>query len=478
MQIELLYCIKIFMEPHIVWFREDLRLRDNPALSLGTSSGRPLIFVYLFTPEEEKPWEPGEGSRFWLYHSLADLDKEIKKLGGKIHFFRGKKSLTVLNELIKESGATSLSFNLSMHPALLKRDRFIFQELQKKGIAISVFYGNLLLDPKEILEVHNKPYKVFTPFYKCLEKCGIDKPLSKPKKFSFYSKKISAVPLGDLKILPTTNWVKDLATYWKPGCSKTPSKIDSFSKKVSSYKKDRDFPAIDGTSKFSAPLHFGEVSPKELWQKYHSFEAFRREIAWREFAQHLLLYFPETTTNPLKEEFEKFPWKKDSSLLRKWKEGKTGYPYIDAGMRQLSSIGWMHNRVRMAVASFLVKDLHLHWLEGAKWFWEKLVDADLASNTLNWQWSAGCGADAAPFFRIFNPVTQGKKFDPDGEYVKSFVPELAKLPKKYIHEPWAASDEVLDEAGIVLGKNYPKPIVDHDQKRKKSLEIFHTLIKK
>ncbi len=466
------------MNPHIVWFREDLRLRDNPALSHAVESGKPLLLIYLYTPDEEKPWEPREGVRFWLYYALQDLEREIKERGGKLHFFQGKKAAILLERLLKETKADSLSFNISCNPLLLQRDRALFDSMKKRGVEILPFYGNLLIDPKEILEVHRKPYTVFTPFYKCLTKCGVEKPLPAPKKIDFYSKKISSSSLDDLSIYPKSSWIQQLEDYWKVGTKQIPKKLDAFARKVSSYKKNRDFPALEGTSKLSPSLHVGEVSPRELWDTFSQSESFQREVAWREFAKHLLLFFPETIEKPLREEFQRFPWKKDATALKKWKEGKTGYPFIDAGMRELTSIGWMHNRARMAVASFLVKDLHIHWLEGAKWFWEKLVDADLANNTLGWQWSAGCGADAAPFFRIFNPVTQGKKFDPEGEYIRTYLPELAKLPKEVIHEPWKASDEILHAAGVTLGKTYPYPIVDHAEMRKKSLDIFQRLIKK
>jgi deoxyribodipyrimidine photo-lyase len=465
------------VEPVIVWIKEgDLRLTDHPALYYAAESGSPIIVVFNYSEKEHHPWELGEASRFWLHHSLSDFEKLCKKKKIPLYLFKKESSVELLGAIIKKTKANALYFHLSYEPHLLKRDQKVYQSLQS-SLTIHAYHGGLLVDPNEVIEIHKKPYKVFTPFKNCVLKCCLEKPLPFPKKMHCYEGSLGSLSIPSLKICPTTTWTKELASIWKVGTTSVEAKVSQFKKKASSYKKNRDFPAIDGTSKLSAPLHFGEISPRELWFAVSN-ESFRSEIIWREFAQHLLVHFPHTPEKPLREEFSKFPWRRSTKDFKAWKEGKTGYPYIDAGMRQLSQTGWMHNRVRMAVASFLIKDLKIHWLEGAKWFWEKLVDADLCSNTLNWQWSAGSGADAAPYFRIFNPMTQGKKFDPDGEYVREYVPELAQMPNKYIHEPWKAPVEVLSKAGITLGKDYPMPIVDHDEARKEALAIFRKVIKK
>lgn len=463
--------------PSIVWFRNDLRVTDQPALVAACEKKAPILCVYIFEPKEHGLWQLGEGSRFWLYNSLKSLSDEIKKLGGHLIIREGD-AASILMDMVQKTHAQDVFWNHLYEPALIKRDAKIRSLLEDSGVQIHSFHGNLLFDPKRVLALHGKPYRQFMPFKNCvLKNLKKEAPLAVPK-IKFYAGKMESLPLTKTSLYPPSKWSREWEKYWKVGTKEAHHKLKGFvQSKMSSYEKRRDFPFVRGTSFLSPHLHFGEISPREIWFASKGSKAFQNELLWREFAHHMLLAFPHTPIESLKEEFKKFPWKKDHKLLKSWQEGMTGYPYIDAGMRQLLHTGWMHNRVRMAVASFLVKDLMLPWQEGAKWFWEMLVDADLANNTLNWQWSAGCGSDSAPFFRVFNPIEQGKKFDPQGKYVKEFVPELKDLPAEYLHAPWTAPKEVLKKAHVQLGKNYPYPICNHEEARKSALKAFQHLVK-
>ncbi len=440
--------MQIDHSPVIVWFRRDLRLKDNPALFYAAGLLRPIIPLYIFSKGD--PWEMGEASQWWLHHSLLNLQKHLKLV------VRKGSSLSVIKELFKETGASEIVFN-----CLYDAEE---EEVLKK-FPSKAFHGGVLFPPGSILTKEQKPFKVFTPFWNACLKEKVRDPLPLPRKMTFFSKKIPSLDLTAPKGISFQDW--------EPGEDKAQAKLVAFVKKrAASYQKDRDFPAIAGGSFLSPYLHFGEISPCQVWDIAHGKNAFLRQIVWREFAIHLLKAFPYITHEPFNPKFKAFPWKKNAKFLKAWQEGMTGYPIVDAGMRQLICMGWMHNRLRMIVGSFLVKDLHISWKEGAAWFWEKLLDADLANNTFGWQWVSGCGTDAAPYFRIFNPTLQGEKFDPEGEYVKKFVPELKLLDKKWIHKPWLAPEDVLAKAGIELGKDYPLPIVDHDQARKEALSYL------
>lgn len=475
--------------PTLVWFRQDLRLHDHPALHHAVQQGDIVLPVYIHALEEEQPWEPGGASRWWLHHSLASLDTSLRAKGSQLVLRQGK-SLEELEKLIKEAGITRVVWNRRYEPAIIKRDENIKAALREQGMAVESFNGSLLREPWEVKTKEGKPYQVYTPMWKAYQTLSEPRqPLPVPKNLPAPVKWPRSVGLEKLKLLPTIKWDAGFYDAWKPGEASALQRLKRFSKQsAGEYKNQRDLPGIDGTSRLSPCLHFGEVSPNQIWYTIQEMrqadgsphfleqsEVYLKEVVWREFAYHLLFNFPHTPKEPLRAEFAKFPWKEDRTKLRAWQRGQTGYPIVDAGMRQLWTTGWMHNRLRMVVASFLVKHLLIPWQRGAEWFWDTLVDADLASNTLGWQWTAGCGADAAPYFRVFNPMQQGERFDADGAYVRRWVPELAALSDKYLHAPWTAPATVLAEAKVVLGKTYPRPIVDHAEGRKGALAAYEAM---
>lgn len=463
--------------PILLWFRQDLRLAFNPAFLHAAAQQAPLIAVYIWSPEQEGMWKPGAASCWWLHHSLKALESELKDK--RIHLCIQKgDAAAVLKKIVKQTKATEVVWNIRYEPDAAKQEKQVKEALEQSGCAVASFHGNLLFAPGSILTGQENPYQVFTPFYRACLKEAIKPVQGKiPGKVSVFRSKISSLKIEDLNLLPDIGWDKGFYELWQPGEKAAQAALRQFVKNgLSSYSKERDEPSKVGTSLLSAHLHFGEIAPFQIWEALRTVknsEPFLRQIIWREFAYHLLVHFPKTPTRALKEKFNDFPWKKNSRALKAWQKGMTGYPIIDAGMRQLWKTGWMHNRVRMVAASFLVKDLMVPWQDGAKWFWDTLVDADLANNTFGWQWCAGCGADAAPYFRIFNPETQSKRFDPKGEYIRKFVPELKDLPDRWIHAPHMAPDDVLKKAGIVLGKTYPGPIIDHGTARKDALNIYH-----
>jgi deoxyribodipyrimidine photo-lyase len=465
----------------IVWFRNDLRLDDNPALAAAVALGGPIIPAFIWAPEESGAWPPGGASRWWLHHSLTALAKDLQVLKSPL-IVRFGPSLDALRALALETHATHLFWNRCYGPAFRERDSVIKKTLRDEGLTVQSYNGSLLFEPARITTQEGKPFQVFTAFWKACRNHAVDKPVAAPVDFLIRSKaKVDSMKVVDLELLPKRSWPKGLAANWKPGEQEAQRSWQAFKRQpIKSYQIDRDFPSVLGTSRLSPHLHFGEISPRRIWWNLneHANESslfYVRELGWREFAHHLLYHFPDTTHHPLRPRFGAFPWRRDKRELRAWQKGQTGYPLVDAGMRELWKTGWMHNRVRMVVGSFLVKHLLLPWPAGAAWFWDTLVDADLPNNTLGWQWCAGCGADAAPYFRIFNPVSQGEKFDPQGEYVRRWVPELAELPARWVHQPWQAPAEVLAAANVVLGSNYPRPIVDHTFARARALEAFGSI---
>ena len=472
------------MSVTIVWFRHDLRLDDNPALAAAAARGR-VVPVFIHAPDEEAPWEPGAASRWWLHHSLERLATALAKAGAPLVIRRGP-SLAALESLAREFAATHVAWNRRYEPAVIRRDTTIKQALAAAGLEAESFNGGLLFEPMHVATKEGRPYQVFTPFWRALlARDEPPEPHAAPRRLSAAPPRTggTSVAIESLGLLPTIDWAGTMRTTWTPGESAARRRLDGFlTRSLGGYGSDRDRPDHDGTSGLSPHLHFGEISPRRVWHAVReavggtpaatitgSPEVYLRELGWREFASHLLYHFPHTTDTPLKAAYAKFPWARDPVGLRAWQRGRTGFPVVDAGMRQLWATGWMHNRVRMIVASFLVKDLRITWLEGARWFWDTLVDADLAANTLGWQWAAGCGADAAPYFRVFNPTSQGRKFDPAGAYVRRWVPELARLPTADIHEPTAADAADLARAGLTIGRGYPEPIVDHAEARKAAL---------
>jgi deoxyribodipyrimidine photo-lyase len=472
--------------PSIVWFHNDLRLADNPALEAARNRGGSIIPVFIWAPDEEAEWKPGAASRWWLHQSLTRLAEKLQHLGSRLVIWRGPSSKT-LKALIKESHAGAVFWNRRYEPALIKRDRQVEEQLREHGCFVETFDSALLCDPWKLLNKSNKPFQVFTAFWKnCLLLGDPAEPSAAPRKLNSVPQLPGSLDVSSLELEPRINWASGLAAVWEPGENGAAKLLRRLlSTKLENYRIDRNRPDLEGTSRLSPHLHFGEISPRQIWhalrlraekagQGENAWKSgqFLTEIGWREFAYYLLCHYPHIPSQPLRKEFEHFPWCEDASRLKAWERGQTGYPLVDAGMRELWSSGWMHNRVRMVVASFLIKDLLIPWQAGARWFWDTLVDADLANNTLGWQWTAGCGADSAPFFRVFNPVTQGEKFDPKGEYVRRWVPEIARLPNQWIHKPWAAPASILTQAGVRLGITYPHPIVDHAVARRRALAAF------
>lgn len=458
-------------KPSIVWLRQDLRFTDQPALQAAIEKGGPVIPLYIWSPEEEGEWAAGGASLWWLHHSLSSLQNEFGNL-----ILRSGSYLDSLVDLTELAGADAVYANRRFEPFAMEKDADIKNELHARGIKFQLFNGSLLYEPHAILTKQHKPYQVFTPFWKACQEFGEPPtPIKKPTNILAYKGKLKSDDLKSWNLLPKIPWDKGLEETWKPGTLGALEHLEFAIKKVvNEYAQTRDIPSLLGTSRLSPYLHFGEISPKMIWHAVKKIggEDFLRQLGWREFAYYLLYHFPQTPDENLRSSFNAFPWDQNLTGLHAWQKGMTGYPIVDAGMRQLWKTGWMHNRVRMIVGSFLVKDLLIDWREGARWFWDTLVDADLANNTLGWQWVGGCGADAAPYFRIFNPILQGEKFDPDGTYVRQWVPELKLLPKKWIHKPWEASEEILIEANVFLGKNYPLPMIDHKEARKAALQAF------
>ncbi len=483
------------MSAIIVWFRQDLRVQDNAALhaaitaARGTGAG--IVPVYIHDPEGEWGWGPGGASRWWLHHSLASLDGSLRERGARLVMRMGD-AQEVLRDLVREVGARGVYFNRRYELAAVVRDSWIETELAGLGVDVQTFNSSLLNEPHEIANKQGLPFQVFTAYWRhCLEQ-PVDWPLPLgAERLPAPAKWPAGEEVAALQLLPTIPWDAEFSEHWEPGEAGAARRLARFAEEaMDNYAAGRDLPANDGTSGLSPHLHFGEIGPRQVWAAVRQRSkasgvfppskgaaVFLAEIGWREFAYHLLFNFPHTAELPLREEFDRFPWADDpgGQRLRAWQRGQTGYPIVDAGMRQLWRTGWMHNRVRMIVASFLVKHLRIPWREGAAWFWDTLVDADLASNTLGWQWSAGCGADAAPYFRIFAPVLQGEKFDAAGDYVRRWVPELARMPAHYLHSPWLAPAEVLAQAGVRLGGTYPRPIVDHATARNEALAAFQAL---
>lgn len=475
----------------IVWFQKDLRLDDNRALYAASQRGA-VLPVFVWSPETEGEWPSGAASRWWLHHSVIELSKNLVACGSRLVIARGEPSTTLI-DLAKETHATAVFWNQRYEPDCRDLQNRVANDVRAAGIQAEGFHGSVLFGPDEVRTGQGGPFKVFTPFWKaCLSLPSPLGPLPPPRTLAPPSVWPHSIEPRELRLLPQKDWAGGIEETWRPGENGALETLEKFlSGPVSTYAVDRNRPDMSGTSRLSPYLHFGEISPRRVWHEATRLvrrdgrkdastgaESFLRELGWREFAHHLLCHFPHTAREPLRPEFSLLQWRDDPAGLDAWRKGRTGYPMVDAGMRELWATGWMHNRVRMIAASFLVKDLLVHWMEGARWFWDTLVDADLANNTLGWQWTAGCGADAAPFFRIFNPTIQGKKFDPDGKYVRRWVPEIRELPTRWIHKPWEAPADALEKAGVRLGKTYPLPIVDHFAARDRALDALAAIQKK
>jgi len=469
-------------KPTIVWFRSDLRLADNPALFAAVERGRPVIPVFIWAPDEEAPWPPGGARRWWLHQSLDRLQRALQALGSSLVLRRGA-SLPALRQIITDTGADAVYWNRRYEPAVIERDKKVKKGLKDEGLEARSFNSHLLYEPWDVATKQGDPYKVFTPFWKtCTAMPEPDAPLDAPAKGDLPQPAHwpESDPLDALDLMPKIKWYEDIAACWTPGERGAQARLETFlDDAIRSYKDNRDIPELDATSRLSPYLCHGEIGPRQVWHAVRRFMndgrrnlstdeskqcwAYLREIGWREFAYHVLYHFPHTPDSPLQAKYQNFPWREDAEQLKAWQRGRTGYPLIDAGMRQLWRIGWMHNRLRMVVASFLIKDLLISWEDGAAWFWDTLVDADLANNTLGWQWAGGCGADAAPYFRVFNPILQSKKFDGRGQYIRTYVDELQDVDAKDIHAPWEAATPLLDQTG------YLAPMIDHKQARDRAL---------
>jgi|TARA_B110000259_G_scaffold35206_1_gene39367 deoxyribodipyrimidine photo-lyase len=472
---------RLFLNKSIVihWFRQDLRLTDNPALSEAAKNGF-LLPIYIYDEKNSGDQHLGAASRWWLHNSLSELNKS---LNGKLSVFSGDPKI-ILSDLVDKHNVTAVYWNRCYEPWRIARDTQIKKELENRNIEIHSFNGSLLWEPWQTLKQDDTPYKVFTPFYKkrYLYSVPPREPIAAPAKLDLCDCKSDKLSISELGLKPTINWHDKFIPLWKVGEVGALERLSAFLEgELTNYKQGRDYPALKSVSRLSPHLHFGEVSPNQVWYASKFLESsddqehFLRELAWREFSYNLLYHFPALPTDNLQTNFDSFPWVENEESLRRWQEGKTGYPLVDAGMRELWQTGYMHNRVRMVVGSFLVKNLLLHWHHGERWFWDCLLDADLANNSASWQWVAGCGADAAPYFRVFNPTTQGQKFDADGEYTKRFVPELKAVPNKYLFNPWDAPEEVLNKAKVKLGTDYPNPIVDIKLSRLRAIEAYQFL---
>jgi len=466
------------MTTAIVLFRRDLRLNDNAALAAACAKHARVLPVYIHDDQKDAPWRIGQASQWWLHHSLRALQAALRERGARLYFGKGD-TLRVLRHVMESTGAQAVYWNRLTEPAAVARDSHIKKVLLEQSIAVHSYPASLLCEPWRAKTKQGEPYRVFTPYWRSV-RAGIHvtAPLPEPIEVE-WAKWPGSLPLEALELLPRIRWDKGLVETWRPGERGAFETLALFcDDALADYATGRDLPGRHGTSRLSPHLHFGEISPWQVLHALHAhtqrvdarqrpdIEPYLRELGWREFSHHLLYHFPLTSTEPFNPKFAHFPWAKDDDVqLERWRRGRTGIPLVDAGMRELWHTGWMHNRVRMVVASVLTKNLRQHWLHGAKWFWDTLVDADLANNTLGWQWVAGCGADAAPYFRIFNPVSQARKFDPEGVYLRRWLPELANVPIKLLHEPW-------EDPSIAKRTGYPPPMLDLAASRKEALESF------
>ena len=469
-------------QPVILWFRQDLRLSDHPALSAAAAMG-PVIAIYVLDDETPGDWRMGAASRWWLHRSLESLGASIPLV------LRRGRAETVIAEVLAQTNAAAVCFTRDYAPWSGALERRVKQTCEAAGAACHRYGGTLLHEPEAIRSGQGDPYKVYTPFSRACFAAGEPRPPRPIPQFETWSGSLPSEALDDWALLPKApDWASGFESHWQPGEKGARTRLADFiDNGLAHYANERDRPDRDVTSRLSPHLHFGEISPAQCWHGVRAVQAqaggrmdgaaekFLKEVLWREFSYHLLHHWPHLPDKPFKPEYADFPWTDDRSLLRAWQQGQTGYPIVDAGLRELWATGIMHNRVRMITASFLIKHLLIPWQDGERWFWDTLVDADIASNAASWQWVAGCGADAAPYFRIFNPILQGEKFDTKGTYVRRWVPELARLPDEFIHKPWEAAPELLRQAGVELGRDYPHPVVDHGMARTRALSALQAM---
>ena len=467
----------------LVWIRDDFRVNHNSALAYASENHDQVSTVYIFNPEDYE--NKREAQRWWIYHSLINFKQELSKFNISLELLVGDE-VQVLKK-IKTADNVSLYWNKIPEPGEEKKETKIIKNFEEKNINYKFFKGNILSEYKEVTKDDGTPFKVFTPFWRVAEQVYLNKVPPKKSKTKKKNKKIFIFKQSsDLsKVLPNKNCFKNFEKYWTPSEIRSGKVLDELiEKKIGNYHKTRDYPSIEGTSKISPYLKHGQVHVEKIWEscqniqnKNTGYRKFVNEIGWREFSHSLINYFPQMLKGNLRKDFDSFPWVENKKNLEAWKKGVTGYSIVDAGMRELYETGWIHNRVRMIVGSFLVKHLRIHWKEGEKYFRNTLLDFNVANNVASWQWVAGCGADAAPYFRIFNPILQGEKFDKDGTYVKHWVPELKNVPSKFIHRPWEMDDETQKSINIKIGKDYPLPIVDHAKAREQALKAFDKITK-
>jgi deoxyribodipyrimidine photo-lyase len=473
--------------PVILWFRRDLRLADNLALQAAIKTGASVVCIYVREPERPFAGALGAAQGWWLHHSLTALNQSLESAGNRLLLLSGK-PIDIIEGLVEKTGAKAVFWNRLYDAGGIERDSKIKSRLRDGGIDVQSFAGFLMHEPTRLLTGQGGHYKVFTPFWKAFE-AGFSPhdPLSAPKSIRAPEHFPAHEALEQWHLTPhRPNWAKDFPDHWRPGEAGALARLKQFlDGRLSGYREDRDLPGKSSTSGLSPHLAMGEISPHRIWSATgtafdtHPADAvaFRRELVWREFSWHLLFHKPDMPTTNMDRRFDAFEWRDDRKELRAWQRGETGYPIVDAGMRELWQTGFMQNRVRMIVASFLIKDLLIDWREGERWFRDTLVDIDCANNAMNWQWVAGCGPDASPWFRIFNPVKQGETFDAEGDYVRRYCSELPNLPRKYIHCPFDAPSTVLKEAGLTLGETYPRPLVEHAHARERALAVFKALPK-
>ena len=469
-------------EISIVWFRQDLRLSDNPAVVEASDLGK-ILPIYILDDCAPNPFKIGGASKVWLHHSLNSLNKS---LNGKLNVYRGKTS-EIIELLIDKYGAFNLFCNACYEPWHKKQESDVKSICKRKSVNYRSFNSSYLWEPSQILKSDGTYYKVFTAYKKKSYQSAHRKTIKNITQINALVDSENSISTSDLGLIPLNKeWHQKILGSWNIGELAARNKLYNFIEtQLSGYKNGRDYPIKNHTSMLSPHLHFGEISPAQICEAVNAMghfhandsdiEHFLSEVIWREFSCYLLHHFKSLHKDNFNNKFNKFPWVNNLKYLNAWQSGNTGYPIIDAGMRQLWQEGYMHNRVRMVVASFLVKNLNIHWHNGRDWFWDCLFDADLANNSASWQWVSGCGVDSAPYCRIFNPISQGEKFDNNGEYTRKFVPELKNLPDEYLFQPWTAPEHILKSAGIVLGENYPTPIVDLVASRNNALQAYKKL---
>lgn len=464
----------------IVWFRQDLRLADNPALFEAAKLGE-VLPIYILDDLAPDACQLGDVTKVYLHHALQYLDKS---LAGNLNLYKANAE-KIISQLAKIYDIQHVYWNRCYESWMMAEDERLGNTLRSLNIHYTIYNGSYLWDPATIIKEDGSYYKVFGAYKRKTMLFEPRQPLAKPKNLHLLKDKQNKTLLKDLKLIPSHLWHKQVIEHWVVGEEEAKKKLSYFIQQdLLGYKNGRDYPNLEQTSKLSPHLHFGEISPYQIWDAIYSKSSkkeaedaqhFLSEMIWREFSAYLLYHFPGLYKDSFIKKFNAFPWKNQAALLKAWQTGNTGYPFVDAGMRELWQTGYMHNRVRMVVASFLVKNLKIHWHHGRDWFWNCLVDADLANNSASWQWVAGSGVDSAPYFRIFNPTTQGKKFDAEGLYTKKYVPELKHLPNQYLFEPWRAPQKILSVAGVTLGKTYPEPIIDLKASRDAALKAYRLL---